>query len=172
MNDAEAMGASTDRDWEALARAAAVGDKAEAPVVLRELLVFLLDDSLYAIPVECVREIVRMRAITPIPRVPAAVRGVIVLRGEVVQVVDLRMRLGLPTPDAGRRTRIIVLHGDDNRVTGILVDAVQEVMRVPEDDVRPATEGESDAASELFLSNDNFVSILELDRVLEFRGDE
>ncbi len=161
----------TGQDWESLARAAAAGrDANEAPVIPRELLVFLLGDSPYGVPVDRVREIVRMRPITPVPRMPAEIRGVIALRGEVVQVVDLRMRLGLPTPEAGRRTRIIVLHGDDDRVAGILVDAVREVVRVPEDDIRPATGGERDSVSELFLSGDDFVSILALDRVLDFRG--
>ncbi len=162
---------ATGQSWESLARAAAAeSDPNEAPVILRELLVLLLGDSRYSIPVDRVREIVRMRPLTPVPRVPSEIRGVIALRGEVVQVVDLRMRLGLPTPEAGRRTRIIVLHGDDNRVTGILVDAVREVVRVSEDDIRPATGREGDSVSELFLSGDDFVSILDLDRVLEFRG--
>ena len=162
---------TTGRDWESLARAAASGrDANKAPVILRELLVFLLGDSPYAIPVDHVREIVRMRAVTPVPRVPSEIRGVIALRGQVVQVVDLRMRLGLPTPEAGRRTRIVVLHGEDNRVTGILVDAVREVVRVPENDIRPVTGREGDSVFELFLSGDDFVSILDLDRVLEFRG--
>jgi purine-binding chemotaxis protein CheW len=157
-------------DWESLARQAASGrGDAEAPVVLRELLVFEVDDSPYAIPVERVREIVRMRPLTPVPRVPAEVTGVIALRGEVVQVVDLRLYLGLDAREPGRRTRIIVLHGDDDRVAGVQVDAVREVLRVPEDDVRPAT-GEGDAVSELFLSGDDFVSILDLDRVMELRG--
>jgi purine-binding chemotaxis protein CheW len=164
--------AAEPREWEALARNAAGGRGAdEAAQVLRELLVFLLGGSPYAIPVERVREIVRMRSMTPVPRVPAEIRGVIALRGEVVQVVDLRMRLGLATSEAGRRTRIIVLHGDDDRVTGVLVDAVREVLRVPEDDIRASTAGEGNAVGELFLSGDDFVSILNLDRVLEFRAD-
>ncbi len=171
MSGGEGFATGNEGDWEALARNAATGrDVSDEPAVLRELLIFLLGDSPYAMPVERVREIVRMRAMTPVPRVPAEIRGVITLRGEIVQVVDLRMRLGLATPEAGRRTRIIVLHGDDDRVTGVLVDAVREVVRVSEDDVRPATGGEGDAVAELFLSGENFVSIIELDRVLDFDG--
>ena len=169
MSDAAIPNAGANRDWESLARAVPrIGDADAAPIVLRELLVLQLGESPYAIPVERVREIVRMRAMTPVPRVPAEIRGVITLRGEIVQVVDLRMCLGLPTPEDDRRTRIIVLHGDDDRVTGILVDVVREVVRVPEDDVRPATGGEGDAVAELFLSGDEFVSIIDLDRALEF----
>jgi purine-binding chemotaxis protein CheW len=160
-------------DWEALARNAAAGRGAEdVEVQLRELLIFQLGESPYAIPVERVREIVRLRAMTRVPRVPAEIRGVITLRGEVVQVVDLRMCLGLERQEAGRRTRIIVLHGDDDRVTGVWVDGVREVVRVPEEDVRPATGGEGDAVAELFLSGEDFVSIVDLDRVLDFRGDD
>lgn len=154
--------------WDALARAAAdaaLGSTDEE--VIRELLVFTLDGTPYAIPVERVREIVRTRRLTPVPRVPAEVRGVIALRGEVVQVVDLRMRLALPAPDATRSTRIIVLHGDDDRVTGVWVDAVREVMRVPETDIRAASAGDEDAVSELFLAHEEFVSIMDLDRVLD-----
>lgn len=161
----------TESSWEALARDAAQGGEEEAPELLHELLVFLLGDSPYAIPVDRVREIVRLRTMTPVPRVPKEIRGVIALRGEVVQVVDLRMRLGLDACDETRRTRIIVLHGEDDRVTGVLVDAVRDVMRVPDAKLRPATGGEGDAVTELFLCDDDFVSIIDLDRVLEFRGD-
>lgn len=171
MSDGGLVEGSEERDWEVLARRAAAGRDEEAPQLLHELLVFLLGDSPYAIPVERVREIVRMRSMTPVPRVPREIRGVITLRGEVVQVVDLRMCLGLPTPDPGRRTRIIVLHGDDDRVTGILVDAVREVMRVPDPDLRASTGGEGDAVTELFLSEGEFVSIIDIDRVLEFQRD-
>jgi purine-binding chemotaxis protein CheW len=157
--------------WEDLARAAArSGGGADEVEVVRELLVFLLDGSAYAIPVERVREIVRLRSMTPVPHVPPEVRGVIALRGEVVQVVDLRMRLSLTVSDPTRSTRIIVLHGDDDRVTGVLVDAVREVKRVPEGDIRPATGSEDASVSELFLSGDDFVSVMDLDRVLDLHA--
>ncbi|MGH0034347.1 MAG: chemotaxis protein CheW [Myxococcota bacterium] len=155
-------------DWQSLARAAAgnVGDEAEAEI-LRELLTFRLADSPYAVPVERVREIVRLRTITPVPRVPSSVLGVIALRGEIVQVVDLRMRLGLATPDPSRSSRVIVLHGDDDRVTGVLVDQVREVLRVSEESFRPATSGESASVTELCVRGEEFISVIDLDRVLE-----
>ena len=89
-------GKTREGDWLALARAASArGDDGEGAELLRELLAFGLAGSSYAIPVERVREIVRLREITPMPRVPDFVKGVIALRGEIVQVVDLRMCLGL-----------------------------------------------------------------------------
>jgi purine-binding chemotaxis protein CheW len=156
------------RGWVSLARAAARGGEESAePEILRELLAFLLVGIPYAIPVERVREIVRLRKITPMPRVPLDILGVISLRGEVVQVLDLRRRLGLECSEPTRVSRIIVLHGDDEKVTGVLVDSVQEVLRVSESAIRPASSGEGDCVSELCVRGDEFVSIVELDKVLE-----
>lgn len=161
---------SESRGWESLARAAAAPGETETPEILRELLSFRLADSTYAIGVERVREIVRMRPLTPVPRVPAAVIGVIALRGEIVQVLDLRTRLALPRREAERSSRIIVLHGEDERVSGVLVDAVEEVVRAKEEEIRPAASGESGCVAELCIREGGFVSILDLDRVLDLDG--
>ena len=160
-------------DWESLARVAArAGDEGEGAELIRELLSFRLDDSPYAIPVERVREIVRLRDVTRVPKVPEWVLGVVALRGEVVQVVDLRMRLGLPTNEFTRRSRIIVLHGDDDRITGVLVDAVDQVLRVSEEAFRLASSTSDLAAvTELCLRDGDFISVVDLDRVLELRAD-
>lgn len=161
--------ATADQEWVRLARgAAAQGTDAGEVEVIRELLTFDLAGSPYAIPVEIVREIVRLREIAPMPRVPSSVLGVIALRGEIVQVVDLRMRLGLAVADESRRSRIIVLHGDDQKVTGVLVDAVNEVLRVNENEIRLSTSGDISNVEELCPRGDEFVSIINIDRVLDF----
>jgi purine-binding chemotaxis protein CheW len=164
--------ATSSADWQSLARAAALesagGDEIE---LLRELLTFVLADTPYAIPVERVREIVRLREITSIPRVPSWVLGAVALRGEVVQVVDLRQRLGLMTGEPSRRSRIIVLHGDDDRVTGILVDGVEQVLRISEQHISPTASGESEAVIELCERDGDFISIIDVDRVLDLRAD-
>lgn len=155
-------------EWERLARGASgYGVSEEEPEILRELLAFVLNDAPYAIAVERVREIIRLREITPMPRVPDCVVGVVALRGEIVQVVDGRMRLGLELTPPTRRSRIIILHGDDNRVTGIVVDAVDEVLRVSEHDIAPATTGHGGSVVELCKRGDEFVSIIDLDYVLD-----
>ncbi len=160
------------RGWEQLARHAAQGVAApEESALLHELLVFTLNGDPYAIAVERVREIVRLRPITPVPRVPEAIRGVISLRGEVVQVIDLRRRIGLPPIDPTRSTRIVVLHGEDGRLSGLLVDAVSEVLRVTEDRLRPDGPGDATTVAGLCVRGDQFVSLVDLDRVLDL-GDE
>lgn len=153
--------------WEALARAAADGAAdAEGVDELLQLLRFEIDGAPYAVPVERVREIVRMRSITPVPRMPDDVRGVISLRGEIIEVIDLRRRLGLEAVEPTRRTRIIVAHNSDGQLAAILVDAVREVLRMPADSVQPSSASDSGAIEALCACNDEFVSLVELDRVL------
>ena len=140
MSESGAVSANGERRWDALAREAAQRrDFGSESVELLQLLTFELAGAPYALPVECVREIVRIRPITPVPRVPEDVRGVISLRGEIVQVVDLRRRLGLEPIDPSRRSRVIVVRGGDGRVAGLLVDAVTEVLSVADDALRPAS---------------------------------
>ena len=154
--------------WEDLARAAAEpaahGDEA---LLLRELLAFELAGDPYAVPVERVREIVRLRPITPMPRVPEAVRGVIALRGEVIEVIDLRRRLRMPAFEPTRHSRIIVLHGEDGRVAGLLVDGVNEVLRLPEDAIAPSGQAASEAVEALCARGEEFVSLIDLEKVLD-----
>jgi purine-binding chemotaxis protein CheW len=153
--------------WESLARAAVHRQSEEESTLLRELLAFTLAGDPYAIPVEWVREIVRLKAITPMPRVPQEILGVISLRSEIVQVLDLRRRLRLEAQPPSRTSRIIVLHGDQGAVTGLLVDAVREVLRVPEEAIQPPPTGESDSVEALCCQADEFISLINLDRVLD-----
>ena len=164
------MNSSMTGDWESLAKGAArnlsgLGDD-DTPDLLRELLVFGLDGSSYAVPVERVREIVRLRQITGIPRTPAWMLGVVALRGEVVEVVDLRNRLGLGASTPDRTHRIIVLHGDADRVTGLLVDSVSEVYRVSDREVMPSQGADTKAVSEVCRRGNEFISILDIERAV------
>jgi purine-binding chemotaxis protein CheW len=155
--------------WQDLARRAAERRNADAEQVeLRQLLCFVLDGSPYAVPVERVREIVRVRPIIPVPRVPADVRGVISLRGEILEVVDLRLRLRLHAAEVGRSSRIVVVHAADGGVAGLLVDGVAEVLSVSEDSLRTAAPAEGANVETLCVRGDRFVSLVDLDRVLKF----
>jgi purine-binding chemotaxis protein CheW len=154
--------------WDDLARSVRnteTGD--ERPEELRQLLTFRVDSTPYAVPVERVREIVRIRPITPVPRVPLEVRGVISLRGEIIEVVDLRRRLDLQPAELGRSARIIVVSSETGRVAGILVDTVREVLRVPEETISPTSSGDSSAVEALCLRGEEFVSLIDLDRILQ-----
>jgi purine-binding chemotaxis protein CheW len=160
------------KNWDELARSAQTGEaQDDQQEDLRQLLTFEVDSTPYAVPVERVREIVRIRPITPVPSVPAEVRGVISLRGEIVEVIDLRRRLDMEPAAPVRSTRIIVVHSENGKVAGILVDAVREVSRVPEDAIRPASSAEAGVVESLCVRGEEFVSLIDLDRVLQINAD-
>lgn len=151
--------------WDELARAAARGaDQGEAAEELQQLLTFALGDSPYALPVERVREIVRLRPTAPVPHVPADVLGVISLRGEIVPVIDLRCRLGLAAAPPGPRGRIVIVHSEDERIGGLLVDSVTEVLLVSRAAFQPPRE-DTNAVAALCPRGERFVSVLDLERV-------
>ena len=159
------------REWDDLARAAADrGDSSESLDEIHQLLSFEIAGAPYAVPVDRVREIVRMRPVTPVPRTPEEVRGVISLRGEIIELIDLGRRLGLGSVETSRKTRIIVIKTADDEVVGLLVDAVREVMRISNEAIQPATGSDTGAVNDLCKFRDEFVSMIELDRVLTLDG--
>ena len=104
---------------------------------LAQLCAFRLGGEDYAIDIMRVREIIHPLPITPVPRAPAFVEGVIRLRGDVIPVVDVRKRLALPVTAATRRTRFLVVTVARRRVA-LVVDEVREVLRLPRSEIRPA----------------------------------
>lgn len=157
--------------WSELARAAAERGDEAAGVELRQLLCFDVAGGSYALPVESVREIVRLRPITPIPRAPADVCGVISLRGEILQVVDMRRRLSAEPAEPTRRARIVVVQSEDAGVAGLLVDGVREVLRVAADDLMSQAGADSGMVAALCRRGGSFVSLIDLERVLDLHVD-
>jgi len=104
--------------------------------VLREWLTFPLGDEEYALDIEGVNEIIKPREITDIPRVPEFILGVISLRGIIIPVFDLKRRLKLGGREVSDASRIIVCQQGD-RIVGLLVDSIRQVVRVPASGVEP-----------------------------------
>lgn len=101
-------------------------------------LTFVLGTGAFGIPILKVREIIRLLEITPIPRMPDYVRGVINLRGKIVPVIDLRMKFGLPNVTTTNRTCIIVVYvtlAETTKLMGLIVDALEEVYQIGADDL-------------------------------------
>ncbi len=84
-----------------------------------------------------VQEIILIGQVTEMPKVPECVCGLINLRGHVIPIVDLRVRFGLTRCDRREESRIVVLNVD-GKTNGIVVDAVEEVLRVRGDQIQPA----------------------------------
>ena len=103
---------------------------------------FTLGPEEYAIPVQCVREIVGPLAVTRVPHMPMHVLGVVNLRGKVIAVTDLRLKIGLQPEDHGARTCIIVVQLRTGLQLGLVVDSVSEVLQIGAQEIdRSATGG-------------------------------
>lgn len=103
-----------------------------------QVVVFHLDKEEFGVPIHSVQEIVRVpEQLIHVPKAPPFVEGVINLRGSVLPVIDLRMRLGLPRVERSDRQRIMVFLIADVR-TGFIVDQVTEVLKIPHAAIEPS----------------------------------
>ncbi|GAB4056725.1 chemotaxis protein CheW [Uliginosibacterium sediminicola] len=142
-----------------------------------QYLTFLLGGELFAIGILRVKEIIEYHSITQVPMMPAAVRGVINLRGAVVPVLDLQARFGRAPSEVGKRTCIVIVEvktseDDDaaHQVIGIMVDAVSEVLEIPAADIEPPPAFGASIRTDFILGmgkvKGKFVILLEPDHVL------
>ena len=134
---------------------------------------FLLHDDTYALPLLRVREIIRFEAVTRVPRVPACIRGVVNLRGNVTPVVDLAVWLDRPETPTTSRTCLLVVEataGSDTSLVGLLIDGVNQVLDVPSDALEPpppfGTLVPPEFIAGMVKVGDRFAYLLDLDRVL------
>ena len=105
-----------------------------APEILTDkYLIFVSDNLFYGIDAEQVVELITEHSITRLPRVPHYVRGIINLRGQIIPIIDIRLRLGKPEQDS---LCGIVVNVDGNMV-GILVDMVEQMVDVPIGSILP-----------------------------------
>ncbi|WP_419826674.1 chemotaxis protein CheW [Sphingomonas sp.] len=136
----------------------------------RQLITFQLGEQILGIDIMTIREIRAWSPATPLPNVPSHVRGVVNLRGVVLPVLDLKQRLGWGVTDPSARHVIIVVRIAD-QLQGLIVDAVNDIVEVPADELQPLPDL-TDAAAAQFLEglatiDDRLVLILALDRLIE-----
>jgi purine-binding chemotaxis protein CheW len=101
-----------------------------------QIVSFRLSDEEYGIEITKIQEIILMGEITRVPQTPAYVKGLINLRSNVIPIVDLRSRFGLPETSVNDDTRIMVVNVNGKTI-GLIVDAVSEVLRVSQDQIAP-----------------------------------
>ena len=101
---------------------------------VREFLAFLLGPETYALPLSCVREIMRVPTITEVPRAPHEVLGIVSVRGQVTTLIDLRRKLKVVEAPISTRTRVLLVDQGDE-ILGLLCDRVLQVHRLSEDEV-------------------------------------
>ncbi len=105
---------------------------------VREFLAFMVGSECYALPLSCVREIMRVPPIAEVPRAPADVLGIISVRGKVTTLLDLRKKLDVQGTPIGGRTRVLLVDQGEETM-GLLCDRVLQVHRLGEDEVELAS---------------------------------
>ncbi|MGB0369801.1 MAG: chemotaxis protein CheW [Opitutales bacterium] len=135
---------------------------------------FHLGAEMYGISVNHIREIIRMQPITPVPHRPEYVKGIMNLRGKVIPVIDMRLKFAIGEDTFDERTCIVVVMVEDHErqesTAGLIVDAVDEVMRIQEDDFEsdPSVGNSQTTAHVIGLAKTkgNLISLLDIDKVV------
>lgn len=136
---------------------------------IRQLVVFDLAGEEYAIDIQTVQEIIRYQNITKVPKTQAFVEGVINLRGRVIPVIDLRKRFNLELKAESTETRIVVVEVS-GIVIGMIVDAVSQVLRMPESSIEPPSPIVANIDSDFILGvgklEEQLIIMLDVEKVL------
>ncbi|MCX6954841.1 MAG: chemotaxis protein CheW [Verrucomicrobia bacterium] len=136
-------------------------------------LTVVLENEAYGIAVLKVREIIRMQKITPVPQMPAFVKGVINLRGRVIPVVDLRVKFGVKAEFAERTCIVVVqvkLPTEQTVQMGLIVDSVEEVVTLAANEIEPTPDFGARISTEYLLGmakvKGAVKTLLDIDRVV------
>ena len=136
---------------------------------VKQLISFTVGEEEFGLELQRVKEVIRMCQITWLPRAPYYMKGVISLRGEVIPIINLRERLGLPAIRQTSSTRIIVVELKGRKV-GIVVDSASQVVRLPGEQIDPAPQAMSKVAEELISGigklDERLIVLLDIDSVV------
>jgi len=120
--------------------------KSSVPEDSRQLVTFQLGAEEFGLDIGSIAEVVRPLRITPLPRMPEFIEGVVNLRGTIIPVVDLRKRFGLEiAPGTAKKVRMLITRGAvrgpgsaGGDLLGLVVDGVREVLHIPRQQIDPA----------------------------------
>lgn len=137
--------------------------------LMQEYLTFVLGDEEYGIEILRVQEIRGYDAVTAIANAPPFIKGVINLRGAIVPIVDLRIRLNMKNISYDQFTVVIILNVM-NRTIGIVVDGVSEVITLGEEQIKPPPEFSAAFDTEYLLglgtANDRMLILVDIEKLL------
>ncbi|MCR5402823.1 MAG: chemotaxis protein CheW [Butyrivibrio sp.] len=138
---------------------------------LIQYIVIKIDDEQYGINIKFIDNIVRMQQITRVPKVDDYLKGVINIRGEIVPVMSVRMKMGLAEDTITGKSRIIILKTGEGDLVGIIVDQVNQVLTLDSNNIEKVRYDDKKGKSESFVNGvghyeGGLVSILDLDAVV------
>ncbi len=134
---------------------------------------FVLDQEEYCIEILKIKEIMAMAAVTPIPQTPDFLKGVLNLRGQIIPVIDLRLKFHMPELAYTDRTIIVIVElalDGEKTLMGLVVDSIKEVVNIPEEKVTKMPYVNSKVKSEFIQgiaeSGDGIKIVLDITKVL------
>lgn len=149
--------------------AAQLRDEAQSAETHRKLLLFRLGEEEYGIDILSVQEIRRYESVTRLVNTPEFIKGVINMRGTIVPIVDLRIKFNLPVVQYDEFTVVVILNVAQ-RVIGIVVDAVSDVVSIGDDDLKPAPEFgaqvDADYLDGLATVDDRMIIVLDIESLI------
>ena len=144
-------------------------ETAEAAEEAAQYIVVRLGEEQYGIDIRYVDNIVRMQHITRVPKVAPYIRGVINLRGEVIPVMSIRLKMGLSEDVEAKSTRIIILKHEQHGTIGIIVDEVKEVVTLGSSEIEKLSQNTGETKKSFITGvgkhNGELISLLDLNSI-------
>lgn len=144
-------------------------------VVVSKYLTFLLGQETYGFEIQKVQEIIRLERITPVPRTPAFIRGVINLRGRMIPIVDMRLQFAMAEIPYTEKTCIVIVRvwrGEAEVTMGVIVDEVAEVLAIKEEQLSPPPPFGATINTDFILGlaqvNQRVITLLDIDLILSY----
>lgn len=142
----------------------------EEKVNKKQIIVFTLGDETYGAEINQIREIIKITDITPVPKAPPAVLGVIDLRGKIVPIIDLKEEFGLEK-SLPADINLIIITETEGKLAGLKVDAVTEVLKIDSSSIEEAPvvsiNGDlKDAFFGMVKINENLIILVDLKKVI------
>ena len=134
-----------------------------------QYIIVKMGDEQFGIDIKYIDNIVRMQHITRVPKVAPYLKGVINLRGEVIPVISMRLKIGMEQDEYTKDTRIIIVKQEQFGTVGIVVDAVKEVIMLEEDKIEKVVKAKEDHSNFLLgvgQFGDGLISVLDLNALL------
>ncbi|QWR77977.1 chemotaxis protein CheW [Candidatus Magnetomonas plexicatena] len=139
---------------------------------MMQFLTFKLDDEVFALHIEKIREVLEFTTVTKMPRTPEFMRGVINLRGSVVPVIDMKQKFGMSYTEKAVDTCVVIVEvgmEGEKVILGAMVDSVKEVMELEQSAIEPppkiGTQLSNEYIEGMGKQDDEFVIILDIDKV-------
>lgn len=139
------------------------------PEAQKQVVAFRVGEEVFGLEIGEVREVIEYREVTPVPRAPEFVAGIISLRGTILPLIDLRIRFGMEPTEPGPETMILVVDLEGRQV-GLLADRILDILKVSAGQALRTQERKGptarDYVREMLKLEDRVVILLRMDRLI------